>query len=157
MKAPVTTLLPCSKQARAILYVGPGHFESIQSFSKQLDLSILGNQPRKEELMNGSSRFAGHRSGLEFCKDLVGSIDQHFRILELETGIDVEHGLEKSGDRVSAPVLCRKSKRRKIRQLKGAIFGKHLCRLLRISEREGGVFKHQFLGVFHGYSPVPDH
>src|ERR1700686_2160276 len=47
-----------SKQARAILYIGPGHFDSIQSFSKQLDLSILGNQPRKEELMNSSSRFA---------------------------------------------------------------------------------------------------
>jgi hypothetical protein len=47
-----------SKQARAILYIGPGHFDSIQSFPKQLDLSILGNQPRKEELMNSSSRFA---------------------------------------------------------------------------------------------------
>jgi hypothetical protein len=47
-----------SKQARAILYVGPGHFDSIQSLSEQLDLSILGNQPRKEELMNSSSRFA---------------------------------------------------------------------------------------------------
>src|SRR5580692_656856 len=45
-----------SKQAHAILYIGSGHFESIQSFSKQLDLSILGNQPRKEELMNSSSR-----------------------------------------------------------------------------------------------------
>src|ERR1700693_4823618 len=151
MKAPVTTQLSCSKQARAILYVGPGNFESIQSFSKQLDLSVLGNQPRKEELMNGSSRFARHRSGLEFCKDLVGSIDQHLGILELETGIDVEHGLEKASDRVSALVLCRKSERRKIRQLKGAIFGKHLRRLLRFSEREGGVFKHQFLGVFYRY------
>jgi hypothetical protein len=58
MKAPVTTQLSCSKQARAILYVGPGHFEGIQRFSKQLDLSVLGNQPRKEELMNSSSRFA---------------------------------------------------------------------------------------------------
>jgi hypothetical protein len=47
-----------SKQARTLLYIGPGHFDSIQSFSKQLDLSILGNQPRKEELMNSSSRFA---------------------------------------------------------------------------------------------------
>ena len=47
-----------SKQARAIQYISPGHFESIQSFSKQLDPSILGNQARKEELMNGSSRFA---------------------------------------------------------------------------------------------------
>src|SRR6202035_5898739 len=74
---------PFSKQARAILYIGPGHFDSIQSFSKQLDLSILGNQPRKEELMNSSSRFARHRSGLEFCKDLFGSIDQHLGILEL--------------------------------------------------------------------------
>src|SRR6202042_1939371 len=146
-----------SKQARAILYIGPGHFESIQSFSKQLDLSILGNQPRKEELMNSSSRFARHRSGLEFCKDLVGSIDQHLGILELETGIDVEHGLEKAGDRVSARVLGRKSERRKIRKPKGAIFRKHLPRLLRISEREGGVFKHEFLGIFHGYSPVSDY
>src|SRR3984885_3193984 len=142
-----------SKQARAILYIGPGHFESIQSFSKQLDLSILGNQPRKEELMNSSSRFARHRSGLEFCKDLVGSIDQHLGILELETGIDVEHGLEKAGDRVSARVLCRKSECREIWQLKCAIFCEHLRRLLRISERVGGVFKHQFLGVFHRYSP----
>jgi hypothetical protein len=126
-------------------------FASIQSFSKQLDLSVLGNQPRKEELMNGSSRFARHRSSLEFCKDLVGSIDQHLGILELEAGIDIEHGLEKGGDRVSASVLDRKSERRKIRQLKGAIFGEHLRRLLRISEREGGVFKHEFLGVFHRY------
>ena len=47
-----------SKQARAILYIGPGDFDSVQSFSKQLDPSILGNQARKEELMNGSSRFA---------------------------------------------------------------------------------------------------
>jgi hypothetical protein len=46
---------PPSKQARAILHIGPGHFEGIQSFSKQLDLSIkqldlsiLGNQTRKE-------------------------------------------------------------------------------------------------------------
>jgi hypothetical protein len=31
--------------------------------------------------------------------------------------------LEKTGDRVSAPVLCRKSERRKIRQLKGAGVG----------------------------------
>jgi hypothetical protein len=58
MKAPLTTQLSCSEQARAILYVGPGNFESIQSFSKQLDLSVLGNQPRKEELMNGPPRFA---------------------------------------------------------------------------------------------------
>src|SRR5580658_301095 len=89
--------------------------------------------------MNGSPRFAGHRSGLEFCKDLIGSIDQHLGILELETGIDIEHGLEKTGDRVSAPVLCRKSEGRKIRQLKSAILRKHLRRLLRISEREVGV------------------
>jgi len=51
---------------------------------------------------------------------LVGSIDQHLGILEFETGIDVEYGLKKAGDRISAPVLCRKSGRRKIRQLKGA-------------------------------------
>src|ERR1700689_5372910 len=107
--------------------------------------------------MNGSSRFARHRSSLEFCKDLVGSIDQQLGILELEAGIDIEHGLEKGGDRVSASVLGRKSERRKIRQLKGAIFGEHLRRLLRISEREGGVFKHEFLGVFHRYFPVSDH
>ena len=104
---------PPLKQARAILYIRPGHFENIQSFSKQLDLSILGNQPRKEELMNGSSRFAGHRIGLEFCKGLAGSIDQHLDILELETGIDIEHGLEKAGDRVAAFVLWRKSERRR--------------------------------------------
>src|SRR4029077_20428904 len=97
------------------------------------------------------------RSGFEFCKGLVRSIDQHLRILEFEPGIDVEHGLEKAGDRVSTAVLCRKSERRKIWQLKGAIFGKHLRRLLRISEREGGVFKHQFLGAFHSYSPGSDH
>jgi hypothetical protein len=48
---------PPSKQVRAILYVSLGHLQRIQSFSKQLDPSILGNQPRKEELMNGSSRF----------------------------------------------------------------------------------------------------
>src|ERR1700735_3901557 len=156
MKAPRTPRLSCSKQARAILYVSPSHFESIQSFSKQLDLSVLGNQPRKEELMNGSSRFAGHRSSLEFSKDLVGSIDQHLGILELEAGIDIEHGLEKAGDRVSAPVLCRKSERSKIGQLKGAISGKPLRRLLRFSEREGGIFKHQFLRVFHRHSPVSD-
>src|ERR1700746_533796 len=151
MKAPATTNDSFSKQACAILYVRPSHFESIQSFSKQLDLSVLGNQPRKEELMNGSPRVARHSSGLEFCKDLVGSIDQHLSVLELETGIDVEHGLEKAGDRVSALVLCRKSERRKIRQFKGAIFGKHLRRLLRFSEREGGVLKHKFPGVFHRY------
>jgi len=58
MKAPATTHESFSKQACTILYVSPGYFESIQSFSKQLDLSILGNQPRKEELMNGSSGFA---------------------------------------------------------------------------------------------------
>jgi hypothetical protein len=58
MEAPVTAQRSFSKQARAILYISPGHFESIQSFSKQLDPSILGNQARKEELMNGSSRFA---------------------------------------------------------------------------------------------------
>src|ERR1700688_896295 len=46
-----------SKQARAILYIGPGHFDSIQSFSKQFDPSVLGNQPRKEELMNSSPVF----------------------------------------------------------------------------------------------------
>jgi hypothetical protein len=34
------------------------NFDRIQSFSKQLDLSILGSQASKEELMNGSSRFA---------------------------------------------------------------------------------------------------
>ena len=58
MKAPVTPSESFSKQARAILYIGPGHFDSIQSFFKQLDISILGNQPREEELMNSSSRFA---------------------------------------------------------------------------------------------------
>jgi hypothetical protein len=96
---------PPSKQPRAILYIRPGHFENIQSFSKQLDLSILGNQTRKEELMNGPSRFAGHRIGLEFRKGLVGSIDQQLDILELETGIEIEHGLEKPGDRVAPPEL----------------------------------------------------
>jgi hypothetical protein len=87
-----------SKQASAILDSSPGHFESIQCFSQQLDLSILGDQARKEELMNGSSRFAGHRGGFEFPKGLVGSIDQHLDILELETGIEIEHGLEKTGE-----------------------------------------------------------
>jgi hypothetical protein len=91
------------------------------------------------------------------CKDLVGSIDQNLCILEWKTGIDVEHGLEKAGDRVSALVLFRKSEGGKIRQLKSAIFCKHLGRLLRFSERKGGAFEHQFLGVFHRPSAVPDH
>src|SRR4029077_15950728 len=57
IKAPATTHDSVSKQACTILYVRPGHFESIQSFSKQLDLSVLGNQPRKEELMKRSAPF----------------------------------------------------------------------------------------------------
>jgi hypothetical protein len=81
------------------------HFETIQCFSQQVDLSILCDRARKEELMNGSSRFAGHRGELEFPKSLVGSIDQHLDILELETGTESAHGLEKTGDRVAAPVL----------------------------------------------------
>src|SRR5260370_41772146 len=105
MEAPATIRNSFSKQASAIMDSSPGHFEGIQCFSQQLDLSILGNQARKEELMNGSSRFAGHRGGLEFRKGLVGSIDQHLDILELETRIEIEHGLEKTGDRVPAPVL----------------------------------------------------
>jgi hypothetical protein len=49
--------MPPSKQVRTILYIRLGQFQCVQGFSKQLDLAILGDQPRKEELMNGSSRF----------------------------------------------------------------------------------------------------
>ena len=48
---------PFSKQVRAILHVSLGHFQGIQSFPKQLDLSILSDQACKKELLDGSSRF----------------------------------------------------------------------------------------------------
>src|SRR5882724_4330928 len=57
-----------SKQAGAIRDASPGHFETVQCFSQQLDLSILGDQAAKEELMNGSSRFARYRGKLVFTK-----------------------------------------------------------------------------------------
>ena len=74
----------------------------------------------------------------------------HLGILEFETGIDVEHGLEKAGDRVSTAVLCRKSERRKTRQFKGAVFRKHLRRLLRISERKAVYSSMSSLAFFIG-------
>ena|SRR5882724_4621068 len=76
------TQYPCLKQAGAIRDSSPGHFETIR-FSQQLDLSILSHQATKEELMNGSSRFARHCE-LVFAKGLLGSIDQHLDILEFQ-------------------------------------------------------------------------
>jgi len=94
-----------SKQAGAIRDISPGYFKTIQCFSQQLDLSILCDQAAKEELMNGSSRFAGHRGELVFPKGLVGSIDQHLDILEFEAWKEIAHELEKTGDRVASLLL----------------------------------------------------
>jgi hypothetical protein len=54
--------------------------------------------------MNGSSRFAGHRGELAFAKGLLGSIDQHVAILELEAWIEIAHELKKTGDRIASVV-----------------------------------------------------
>jgi hypothetical protein len=94
-----------SKQAGAIRDISPGYFKTIQCFSQQLDLSILGDQAAKEELMNGSSCFALHRGELVFAKGLLRSIDQHLDILEFEAGKEIAHELEKTGDRVASLVL----------------------------------------------------
>jgi hypothetical protein len=55
--------------------------------------------------MNRSSRFARHRGELVFAERLLGGIDQHFDILELEAWIKIAYELEKTGDRIPSLVL----------------------------------------------------
>ena len=89
----------------AVRNTSPGHRETIQCLSEQLDLSVLGDQAAKEELMNGSARLARHRGELVFAKSLLRSIDQHLNILEFEAWTEIAHELEKTGDRFASLVL----------------------------------------------------
>ena len=50
-----------------------GHFDRYSELLlNNFDPSVLGNQPRKEELMNSSSRFGfRYRRGFEFCRNAL--------------------------------------------------------------------------------------
>jgi hypothetical protein len=121
------------------------HFETIQCFSQQVDLSILCDRARKRRA------------------------DETDRPVLLDTAVNSNSPKAWSGVSISTLIFSnwKPGQRARTDWKRPAIASrplycegipnvaryKHFRRLLRISDRGGGVFKHEFLRVLHGHSP----